>query len=87
MLLKITVPKRTGRKRKRGSSDPFLHEHELEAGGNAASHPSPHVSASTIYRSLKDNATTHKVALAGIVDETHRFRSEHTASKSAYIDR
>ncbi|KAF2177509.1 hypothetical protein K469DRAFT_719860 [Zopfia rhizophila CBS 207.26] len=34
VLLKVTVPKRTGRKRKRGSSGPFLLEDEAESNTN-----------------------------------------------------
>jgi general transcription factor 3C polypeptide 5 (transcription factor C subunit 1) len=83
LLLKITVPKRTGRKRKRGSSGPFLTEDEIGSHDNGASKSSTstnkiYVDAPTIYRSLQDNASTYKVALAGVVDETHRFRSERT---------
>ncbi|KAF1834126.1 transcription factor tfiiic complex a box associated subunit sfc1 [Decorospora gaudefroyi] len=80
LLLKVTVPKRTGRKRKRGSSGPFLSEGEIGRGGNgvpngSAPYSNNYTDAPTIYRSLQDNASTHKVALAGIVDETHRFRN------------
>jgi len=81
LLFKVTVPKRTGRRRRRGSSGPFLTEEEIAQGrghdaamGPIARH-SVHVDASTIFRSLRDNASTYKVSLAGIVDETHRFRS------------
>jgi general transcription factor 3C polypeptide 5 (transcription factor C subunit 1) len=82
LLLKVTVPKRTGRKRKRGSSGPFLADGESEVVSNQTSTSSqPHgnetyVDASTIFKSLQDNATAYKVSLAGVVDETHRFRSE-----------
>ncbi|KAI8933123.1 hypothetical protein NX059_009764 [Plenodomus lindquistii] len=82
LLFKVTVPKRTGRKRKRGSSGPFLTEDEIEAAGHQHSTTShststkgSYVDASTVFRSLQDNASTYRVALAGIVDETHRFRS------------
>lgn len=77
LLLKVTVPKRTGRKRKRGSAGPFLAEDETVSNEKASSmNTHSFVDASTIYRSLHDNASTYKVSLAGIVDETHRFRSE-----------
>ncbi|CAN9240997.1 unnamed protein product [Alternaria alternata] len=80
LLLKVTVPKRTGRKRKRGTSGPFLSEDEVGSHGNGVSNGSTtvnktYVDASTIYRSLQDNASTYKVTLAGVVDETHRFRN------------
>jgi general transcription factor 3C polypeptide 5 (transcription factor C subunit 1) len=75
------VPKRTGRKRKRGSAGPFLSEDEIASGGNGVANNSTtssktYVDASTVYRTLQDNASTYKVALAGVVDETHRFRSK-----------
>ncbi|RMZ68190.1 Transcription factor tau subunit sfc1 [Pyrenophora seminiperda CCB06] len=70
LLLKITVPKRTGRRRKRGTSGPFLSEDEIGSHGSRAT-----VDAPTIYRILQDNASTYKVALAGVVDEAHRFRN------------
>jgi general transcription factor 3C polypeptide 5 (transcription factor C subunit 1) len=78
LLLKVTVPKRTGRKRKRGSLGPFLTGAELELTFNSLSDSThkTHVDTSTIYRSLQDNASTYKVSVAGVVDETHRFRSK-----------
>jgi general transcription factor 3C polypeptide 5 (transcription factor C subunit 1) len=89
LLLKVTVPKRTGRKRKRGTSGPFLTEDEIGGHSNAESNGSTqanktYVDAPTIYRSLQDNASTYKVALAGVVDETHRFRSEFKPSTDVY---
>jgi general transcription factor 3C polypeptide 5 (transcription factor C subunit 1) len=71
LLLKVTVPKRTGRRRRRGTSGPFLAEDGLIRDSSQA-----YVDAPTIYRSLQDNASTYKVTLAGVVDETHRFRSK-----------
>ncbi|KAH7396311.1 RNA polymerase III transcription factor IIIC subunit-domain-containing protein [Pyrenochaeta sp. MPI-SDFR-AT-0127] len=90
LLLKVTVPKRTGRKRKRGSLTPFLAENELRSCDNAVpdqSTPpskSSYVAATTIFRSIQDNASAYKVSVAGVVDESHRFRSmpdlQYTAS-------
>lgn len=83
LLLKVTVPRRTGRRRKRGSSGPFLTEdeiassdHEASSNGGTSNLRSHDVNAATIYRSLQDNSSKYDVALAGIVDETHRFRGE-----------
>ena len=76
LLIKITVPKRTGRKRKRGSSGPFLPPDASDASKHGASNDTPHTAASTIYRSLQDNPSTYKIAFIGVMDETHRFRSE-----------
>ncbi|KAF1943996.1 hypothetical protein EJ02DRAFT_372552 [Clathrospora elynae] len=89
LLLRVTVPKRTGRKRKRGSSGPFLTEDEIEVNGNGVASSSKstnknYVDAWTIYRSIQDNASAYMVALAGVIDETHRFRNmpdlQYTAS-------
>ncbi|KAH7135309.1 RNA polymerase III transcription factor IIIC subunit-domain-containing protein [Dendryphion nanum] len=79
LLLKVTVPKRTGRKRKRGTAGPFLTEEEIigsVSGSKSKSKPpTPYVDASVIYRSVKDNATEYSVAPVGIIDEAHRFRA------------
>ena len=81
LLLKVTVPKRTGRRRRRGTSGPFLTKDEFGSNDHQASNSSTHpsqtyVDAPTIYRILQDNASAYKVSLAGVVDETHRFRSK-----------
>ncbi|KZM27092.1 tau 95 subunit of transcription factor TFIIIC [Ascochyta rabiei] len=78
LLLKVKVPKRTGRKRKRGTTGPFLSELEAQRitdGAAASLVKSTYVEASTIYQSLHDNASRYEVAFAGVVDETHRFRA------------
>lgn len=71
LLLKVTVPKRTGRKRKRGTTGPFLSDNQ---SGEAKQ---TYVEAADIYRTLQDNASRYEVAFAGVVDKTHRFRSEY----------
>ncbi|KAF3045974.1 tau 95 subunit of transcription factor TFIIIC [Didymella heteroderae] len=78
LLLKVTVPKRTGRKRKRGTTGPFLAECEhggASNGTNKGPTNNNYVEAAEVYRSLQDNASKYEVAFAGIVDETHRFRA------------
>ena len=74
LLLKVSVPKRTGRKRKRGSSGPFLPEDHVE--GAPENPKNSHVDAATIFRCLQDNASKYTVSVVGLVDETHRFRSK-----------
>ncbi|KAF2685418.1 hypothetical protein K458DRAFT_300865 [Lentithecium fluviatile CBS 122367] len=71
LLLRVTVPKRTGRKRKRGSSAPFVgdEKHQDQTQQNT------HVPASSILRRLQDNPARYTVAVAGLIDETHRFRT------------
>ena len=73
LLLKVTVPKRTGRKRKRGSSGPFV---ASEPEATPANPNNPYVNASEVFRSLQDNASKYTVAAVGVVDEAHRFRGE-----------
>lgn len=79
LLLKVTVPKRTGRKRKRGSSGPFVADADV-GGATGKSQPSQiqhsHADAATLFRSLQDNASRYEVSVAGVIDETHRFRSK-----------
>ena len=73
ILLKVTVPKRTGRKRKKGSNEPF--------SGVAVStvHTEPHRrSARELLRSLSDNASRYQVEPVGLVNRTHVFRGEST---------
>lgn len=77
LLLKVTVPKRTGRKRKRGSSGPFVLDEEASTNnGNpdSATNANPYVKATTIYRSLQDNPSAYTTSVVGVLDETHRFR-------------
>ncbi|KAE8354211.1 RNA polymerase III transcription factor IIIC subunit-domain-containing protein [Aspergillus coremiiformis] len=70
ILLKVTVPKRTGRKRKRGSDEPFT--------GVPVSTLSPELqprrSAKELLRSLRDNADKYQVEPVGTVNRTHVFR-------------
>ncbi|KAL5115619.1 tau 95 subunit of transcription factor TFIIIC [Pleosporales sp. CAS-2024a] len=81
LLLKVTTPRRTGRRRRRGSSAPFLHPDDIEAAQNGVSSvrrqraSTDYVPASHIYRALQDNPAAYKVSVAGLVDETHRFRT------------
>ena len=88
LLLKVTVPKRTGRKRKRGSSGPFqaeAHGEEANAQSQGPRSQNPHVDAATIFRSLQDNASKYTVSVAGLIDETHRFRSKTLLSMSRHL--
>lgn len=80
VVLKITVPKRTGRKRKTGSSGPFEGEsNAMEPGGVDA--PSSHVCSKArednprvLRRKLQDNIDDYRVEPVGLVKGTHRFR-------------
>lgn len=80
LLLKVTVPKRTGRKRKRGTTGPFLAEDDHVGASDASSAGRTNnncVEAADIYRTLQDNESKYQVAFAGVVYETQRFRGKH----------
>lgn len=78
LLLKVTVPRRTGRKRKRGSSGPFV---ASEPEASPVNTNNPYTNASEIFRSLQDNASRYTIAPVGVVDEAHRFRGECFSTK------
>ncbi|KAA8642948.1 hypothetical protein EYZ11_001093 [Aspergillus tanneri] len=69
ILLKVTVPKRTGRKRKRGTDEPFT-------GPPVTTIPQEpqRPSARHLLRSLRDNVGSYQVEPVGTVDRTHVFR-------------
>lgn len=89
ILLKITVPKRTGRKRKRGSDDPYT----LDTSGTAVDAADETVgrSESTELRShsrldnpkhllrvLRDNEGKYEIEPVGTINATHRYRGIHS---------
>ncbi|KXJ93250.1 RNA polymerase III transcription factor IIIC subunit-domain-containing protein [Microdochium bolleyi] len=77
VLLKITVPRRTGRKRKRGTNDAFQ---EAPAAPPRASHVGRVASSnrldrpSTILRRLQDNVGDYRLEAVGMIRDSHRFR-------------
>ena len=82
LLLKITVPKRTGRKRKRGSDDPFRHSCDAPSSSTAANPGSsgqPPAQGITedgsLIRSMRDNPERTTIDPVGLINQTHRFRS------------
>lgn len=99
ILLKITVPKRTGRKRKRGSQDPYTEEPALPAsakhGESTPKLPSDLRSHSRrdnpqeLLRTLKDNVGRYKVEAVAEIDRTHRFRGladfHHSTAETEFI--
>ncbi|OTB05213.1 hypothetical protein M426DRAFT_320028 [Hypoxylon sp. CI-4A] len=80
ILLKVTVPKRTGRKRKRGSNDPFTGDvgitdvpatnSDADEVSSAARRDKP----KSILRKLQDNVEDYQIEAVGIVQDTHRYR-------------
>ncbi|PKX96545.1 transcription factor TFIIIC subunit TFC1 [Aspergillus novofumigatus IBT 16806] len=86
ILLRVTVPKRTGRKRKKGSDEPFsgvpvttVHEQPQRR------------SAKQLLRSLSDNVGKYKVEPVGMVNRTHVFRGMpdfvYSTTGSAFTNR
>lgn len=71
VLLKVTVPKKTGRKRKRGSNAPFQ-----DAPAETASEPVPRPTAKELLRSLRDNQSKYHIEPVGSVERTHVFRGK-----------
>jgi len=68
VLLKVTVPKRTGRKRKIGSNEPFA-----DAPVSEVTDPTRQT-AKDLLRSLSDNPSNYKIEPVGRVERTHVFR-------------
>ncbi|RHZ49520.1 hypothetical protein CDV55_100126, partial [Aspergillus turcosus] len=69
ILLKVTVPKRTGRKRKRGSDEPFS-----GVPVTTVNEQPQRRSAKQLLRSLSDNVGKYQVEPVGMVNRTHVFR-------------
>lgn len=84
VLLKITVPKMTGRKRKRGSDQPFqFHSSHYAKEASSNDEDSTIVRESRherLLRALLDNPTNYTVTPVGSIKETHRFRCKQIAS-------
>ncbi|KAL6876041.1 RNA polymerase III transcription factor IIIC subunit domain-containing protein [Trichoderma longibrachiatum] len=80
VVLKVTVPKRTGRKRKRGTDGPWQGDVELQGTDTSASasenvqsvarHDDPRL----LRRKLEDNVGRYHVEAVGLIKHTHRFR-------------
>lgn len=80
VVLKVTVPKRTGRKRKRGSDAPFEGEAASENGGADEVLSRERADAPKVLRrKLRDNVGTYVVEPIGIVHNAHRYRGNADA--------
>jgi general transcription factor 3C polypeptide 5 (transcription factor C subunit 1) len=70
VLVQLTVPKRTGRKRKRGAT-----EWEDAPENNGIPSPTQQPGrAEYVMRSLRDNTSKYEMRAVGAVESTHRFR-------------
>lgn len=88
ILLQFTVPKRTGRKRKRGSDDPFTFpdgeiakETPEVRGPGLLGHKSSEIlsqlgrdNPATLFRKINDNIDTYQVEAVAEIRQTHRYR-------------
>ncbi|RKF75272.1 General transcription factor 3C polypeptide 5 [Golovinomyces cichoracearum] len=78
ILLKISIPKRTGRKRKRGSQDAFS---GLDSSLSGAGVEIPSLRSQgrldtpvELQRKLKDTIGRYKIEVVGQIRQTHRYR-------------
>ncbi|AEO63320.1 uncharacterized protein THITE_2108406 [Thermothielavioides terrestris NRRL 8126] len=81
VVLKVTVPKRTGRKRKRGTNGPWEGEVDGPASGQQ-SVACPEVlsrdrldTPRVVRRKLQDNVGKYTIEPVGVINNTHRYRS------------
>lgn len=73
LLLKITVPKRTGRKRKRGSDNPFEFQEDAQKAVSISA-AAPVSNHSHLLQSMRDNPETYQINVLGSIKKAHRFR-------------
>jgi general transcription factor 3C polypeptide 5 (transcription factor C subunit 1) len=81
VLLKITVPKMTGRKRKRGSDELFqFHSshYAKDSSSNDEGSALQRERHERLLRALSDNPTTYTVTPVGSIKETYRFRCKQS---------
>lgn len=69
LLVKVTVPKRTGRKRKRGSDEPFSDAEQPTA------QPAGSVTGPDLLERLRQHESDYTIEAVGLLRETHRFRA------------
>ena len=85
ILLQVTVPKRTGRKRKRGSLGPYQ-----DAVDNAPKTPEGTVQTTKdtqyLLDSMSANVGKYHIHPVGLIEQTHRFRSKWLDSRHVALD-
>nr|KMM67497.1 LOW QUALITY PROTEIN: transcription factor tfiiic complex a box associated subunit sfc1 [Coccidioides posadasii RMSCC 3488] len=84
MLLRVSVPKRTGRKRKRGSQDPYVDD--ARSTSTISSSDSGSLDAKQLLRRLRDNAGRYDVEVVGRIDRMHVFRGRVLWSADMGVD-
>ncbi|KAL3477682.1 RNA polymerase III transcription factor IIIC subunit-domain-containing protein [Aspergillus californicus] len=87
ILLQVTVPKRTGRRRKRGSDEPFTEDPEFSGATDGPPRPTAH----ELLRTLRDNVGKYQVKPVGLVERTHVFRGMpdfvFSTTQSSFVNR
>lgn len=83
ILLKVTVPKRTGRKRKRGTDGPFVGEPSTKKSSYRKDEGETEIRSQArlddpleLLRTLQDNVDKYEVEAVASIPRTHRFRSK-----------
>jgi hypothetical protein len=84
VMLKVTVPKWTGRKRKRGSDESFSYVDPASAIETSAP---KRPRAKDLQRSLRDNVGKYRIEPIGRVERTHVFRGEDTSDGAELEER
>jgi general transcription factor 3C polypeptide 5 (transcription factor C subunit 1) len=79
-LLKVTVPKRTGRKRKRGSNGPWKEAAAAESiitlGDSAdVTTNANNTNPAHLRRTMQDNVGNYDTEVLGLITHTHRYRA------------
>lgn len=80
VLFKVTVPKRTGRKRKRGSNGPWEGDveetHQKDGAASTTNFRSKAKldEARIVRRKLQDNVDRYQAEVVGVIKHTHRYR-------------
>jgi len=76
LLLRFVVPKKTGRKRKRGSNDPFISSGKSSITSTTIdSDERAPLDGKGMLRRLRDNQDRYVVEPVGVIHESHRFRT------------
>ena len=80
LFVRFTVPKKTGRRRKKGSTDSFRFPNEEQNDNEVPSPSRASLSASAptardLVRTLRYNPTTYTLQVLGTITQTHRFRT------------
>ncbi|KAK0651826.1 RNA polymerase III transcription factor IIIC subunit-domain-containing protein [Cercophora newfieldiana] len=94
VVLKLTVPKRTGRKRKRGTNDPFegvIEQSSPSTHGHQVLSRERLDGPKALRRKLRDNVDKYQVEPVGVIHNTHRYRGladfQYSLGNSKFMSR